>query len=101
MTTETLGWIGVWLLVIGVGAIVVEATLAGIWSLRLTRRGQELSDRLAAEQRMMQSDVDRLRATIAETEVLWQPYRRMLRFLRHPLVIALLQSYARRRAGAR
>lgn len=101
MTDQTVGWIGVWLLVIGVGAIVVEGILAGIWSLRLVKRGQQLSERLTVEQRMMQSDVERLRATIAVTAVLWQPYRRLLRFLRHPLVIALFQSYARRGAAAR
>ncbi len=101
MTSETVGWIGVWLLVVGVVAIAVEGMLAGIWSVRLAKRGQQLSERLTTEQRMMQSDVERLRATIAETAVMWQPYRRVLRFLRHPLVIALLQSYARRRAAAR
>jgi hypothetical protein len=95
-----LGWIGVWLLVAGVLAIVVECALAGLWSVRLSRKARALSLRLANDQRLIQADVERLRVRLADTEALWQPYARVLRFLRHPLVIALLQSYARRRARA-
>jgi len=36
---------------------------------------------------------------MAETQALWQPYAGLLRWLRHPLTIALIQSYARRRAA--
>lgn len=88
-------------MVIGVAAIVVEGVLAMLWSLRIARRGRELSLRLASEQARLRADVERLRATLAETQVLWQPYRRLLRMLRHPLAIALMQSLARRRAAAR
>jgi hypothetical protein len=95
------GLIGVWLLVIGVVAIVLEAALAGFWSVRLARRAQALRLRLMEEQERVQADIERLRLAVAETEALWQPYGRLLRWLRHPLVIALMQSYARRRAGAR
>lgn len=95
-----LSWIGIWLLVGSVVVIVIEAALAGIWSARLARRGRELSRRLATEQAAVQADIARLQATLAETVVLWQPYRRLLRFLQHPLVIALMQSYARRRNAA-
>jgi hypothetical protein len=42
-----------------------------------------------------------LRLAVAEMEVLWQPYGRTLRWLRHPIAIALLQSYMRRRGAAR
>ena len=96
-----LSWIGVWLLVFGVAAIILEGVVAMIWSLRLARRGRELSKRLMSEQTQLHSDVERLRAALAETEVLWQPYRRLLRWLRHPLAIALMQSYATRRASVR
>ena len=96
-----LSWIGVWLLVFGVAAIILEGVVAMIWSLRLARRGRELRKRLMSEQTQLHSDVERLRAALAETEVLWQPYRRLLRWLRHPLAIALMQSYARRRASVR
>ena len=94
-----LGLIGVWLLVIGAVAVVVEGALAGLWSFRLARRAQELRGRLVEEQERLQADVERLRLAIAETETLWQPYARLLRWLRHPIVIALIQSYARRRAA--
>jgi hypothetical protein len=93
--------IGVWLLVAGVGAIVVEGALAGLWSVRLVKRARSLSERLTSEQAQLQADLERLRAALAETQVLWRPYRRALRWFRHPIAIALLQSYARRRAAGR
>ena len=96
-----LGWIGVWLLVAGVVAIIVEGILAGLWSVRLALRTKALSERLMSEQAQLQADLDRLRAAIAEAQVLWRPYRRALRWLRHPIAIALVQSYVRRRAAAR
>ena len=96
-----LGWIGVWLLVVSAVAVVIEGALVGTWALRLTRRGKLLSQRLAEEQRLIEADIARLNAALAETEALWQPYARVLRVLRHPLVIALIQSFARRTAAAR
>jgi hypothetical protein len=48
---------------------------------------------------MVQADLNRLRLAIEETRRLWKPYSRILRWLRHPLVAALLQSYSRRRAA--
>ena len=96
-----LSWIGVWLLVIGGVAIVVEFGLAGLWSARIARRSRTLSERMLAEQAQLQGDVERLQAAIAETRALWRPYSRILRWLRHPIAIALIQSYVRRRAAAR
>jgi len=96
-----LGWIGVWLLVIGAAAIVVEGVFAAVWGFRFAKRTKALSERLTSERAELQADVERLRAAIAEMQVLWQPYRSLLRWLRHPIAIALLQSYARRRVGAR
>lgn len=101
MRVGDLSWIGVWLLVIGVAAIVVELVVAALWSLRIARRGRELSARLASEQGHLQADLERLRSALAETQVLWKPYGRLLRWLRHPIAIALVQSYARRRAVGR
>jgi hypothetical protein len=98
---KDLGWIGVWLLVVGAIAIVAEFALAGLWTFRLSRKAQVLSRRLAEDRLLIQADLERLRVRLADTEALWQPYRRLLRFLQHPLVIALLQSYARRRARTR
>ena len=96
-----LGWIGVWLLVVAAVAILVEFLLAGLWSVRLARRTRVLSEKLQTEQARLRADVERLQAAIEETRQLWQPYRGLLRWLRHPIAIALIQSYARRRAAER
>src|SRR5438552_1508581 len=98
-TDADLAWIGIWLLVVAAIVIVAETVLAGIWSARIARHSQDLSARLAAEQSRLHADVERLREALAETAVLWQPYGRLLRWLSHPLAIALMQSYARRRAA--
>lgn len=95
-----LGWVGVGLLV-GAGVVlIVEAALMAVWGARVGRRTRALADRLATERGLMAADVERLRAALEETRRLWQPYRRALRWLRHPLTIALVRSY-RRRAAAR
>jgi len=98
---DTVGWIGVWLLVAGAVAIVVEGAAAALWGLALAKRTRALSERLEAERGLIEADVQRLRSALEETRQLWKPYRRALRWLRHPITIALLQSYARRRAVIR
>ena len=93
--------IGVWLLVAGAVAIVVEGIIAAVWTVSMAKRARALSEQMEAERGLIEADLARLRAAVEETSRLWTPYRRVLRLLRHPLAIALLQSYARRRAGAR
>jgi hypothetical protein len=95
-----LGWIGVWLLVAAGLAILVELALMAVWGWAIGKRAQTLSEGLQTERGLIESDLQRLRLAIEETRRLWQPYGKALRWLRHPLVIALLQSY-RRRATAR
>lgn len=95
------GWVGIWLLVVSFVAMVVELALMGLWSARLVRKSRALSERLMTEQTRVRADVERLQAALAETGALWQPYRRLFRWLRHPIAIALFQSYMRRRATAR
>ncbi len=92
---------GIWLLVFGVVVIVIELAIAGVWTARIARRSIQLNRRLAEEQRLLQADVERLRRALAEAAELWAPYARLLRYLRHPLIAALIQSYVRRRAAAR
>jgi len=94
-----LGWYGVWLLVGSVAVILVEAALVGIWSLRLGRRARALRVLLEGERGLIEADVARLRAAVEETRTLWRPYARVLRWLRHPLVVALIGSYRRRWAA--
>ncbi len=96
-----LSWIGVWLLIVGAVAIVLEGAVAAMLTVRIARRAQFLKARLKSEQAQLQSAVERLNQALAETQVLSQPYRGLLRWLRHPLTIALMQSFARRRAAAR
>lgn len=98
---STLGWIGVWLLVVSAATIVVEGVLAAVWGAAMAKRARALSERIQTEQRLIEADLARLLAALTETKRLWSPYRRALRWLRHPLTIALLQSYARRRARVR
>ena len=95
--TETLGWVGIGLLVAAGLAIVIEAVVAALWGAALARRALSLSERLKTERGMLESDLEKLRLGLEETERLWRPYRTILRWLGHPLTIALLGSYRRRR----
>lgn len=99
MKVPDLETVGIWLLIASAVLILFEGVLAGIWSLRLSRKARTMSELLAAQQAIIYADIELLRANIAESNQLWQPYRRLLRLLRHPLTIALMQSYARRAAG--
>lgn len=91
-----LGTIGIWLLVAAAIAIIVELTLMAVWGLAMGRRMQALSQRLASQRAEIEADMEKLRRAIEETRVRWRPYSRILRWLRHPLVIALVGSYRRR-----
>ena len=91
--------VGPWLLVLGVAVILMEGAVAIAWTVRLARQGRALAAMLEREQGLVQADVARLRETLEETRRLWEPWRRALRWLRHPLVAALLASFWRRVAG--
>jgi hypothetical protein len=97
----TLAWVGVWLLVASAVAIVVEGAVAAMWGLAMAKRTRVLSEQLETERGLIEADIQRLRSALEETRRLWKPYRRALRWVRHPIAIALLQSYARRRAVIR
>ena len=95
-TLELLGAIGIWLLVAGAVAIILELVLVTVWGLAVARRTAVLTKMVQAEQTAVRADVERLKQAIEEMKRLWQPYRRILRWVRHPLVLALLGSYRRR-----
>ena len=95
------GWIGVWLLVAAALLLVIEGVLAAVWGMAVARRALLLAKLVETEQGAINADLARLRLALAETRRLWRPYRRALRWLRHPLTIALLESFARRRSAAR
>jgi hypothetical protein len=94
-----LGWIGVWLLVAAGLAILIELIVMAVWGLAIGNRARLLSEQLQTERGLIESDLQRLRLALEEMQRLWKPYRRALRWLRHPLVIALLASYRRRLAA--
>ena len=96
-----LGELGIWLLVGSVVVIVIELAVMSIWTLRLARRGRALAAVLMTERGLIEADVARLRVAVEETRRLWQPYARVIRLLRHPLLIALVGSYRRRWAARR
>ena len=93
----TVGWLGVGLLVAAGLAIVVEAVLAAIWGMAVAKGAVKLSASLSSERALLQADLATLRLALEETERLWRPYRTILRWVNHPLTIALLGSYRRRR----
>lgn len=92
--------IGIWLLVGASVLIVAECVVAGIWSARVALQARELSVMIAREQASINQDLERLRLALEETKRLWRPYARVIRWLNHPLVIALFESYRRRRAAS-
>jgi hypothetical protein len=94
-----LGWIGVWLLVAAGLVILVELIVMAVWSLAMGKRTRVLAEQLQSERGLIESDLQRLRLALEEMQQLWKPYRRALRWLRHPLVIALLTSHRRRLAA--
>jgi hypothetical protein len=94
-----LGWAGVWLLALSSSAVVVEGVVMAAWSARLARRAKVLAVRIEQERGIIEADVARLLSALEETQRLWRPYRRALRWLRHPLVVALIGSYRRRLAA--
>jgi hypothetical protein len=91
-----LGWVGVGLLVAAALAIVVEGVVAGLWGAKMAKRTLALKERLETERGLLEVDLEKLRLAIEETQRLWRPYRVVLRWLGHPLTIALLGSYRRR-----
>ena len=92
----TLGWAGVGLLVAAGVAIVIEVVVAALWGRAVAIHALTLLQRLETERALVEDDLEKLRLALEETQRLWRPYRMVLRWLQHPLVIALLGSYRRR-----
>ena len=91
-----MGWVGIGLLVVAGLAIVVECVLMAVWAATMAKRTQAIVEILNTERGLVESDVEKLRLAMEETQRLWQPFRTILRWLGHPLTIALWQSYRRR-----
>jgi len=101
VSLELIGWIGIGVLIAAVLAIVIEGVVAAVWSMRVAKAALLLSDRVESERADIEADVAKLRAALEEMRRLWQPYRRVLRWVQHPLVIALIGSFQRRRMRVR
>jgi hypothetical protein len=95
--TETLGWVGIGLLVVAGLANVVEMVVVAMWGTALAKRTMTLTERLSTERGLLEADLEKLRLALEESKQLWRPYRRIIRWLGHPLTFALVQSYLRRR----
>ena len=88
--------LGPWLLAAAGLVILVEVLVLAFWTRRLARGGQALALMATTQRGLIQADLQHLQATLEETRRLWAPYRRVLRWLRHPLVAALMASFWRR-----
>src|SRR5665213_4039424 len=77
-------------------AMAIPHQAATTLSMTIARRALAVSQRLETERSLVESDLEKLRLALEETKRLWRPYRMILRWVRHPLVIALLGSYRRR-----
>jgi hypothetical protein len=97
---NALGWAGVGMAVAGLLLIVVELALVLPRALRLTKRLRELTLLLDNNRQLTHDELQLLQRATLQTQSLLRPYRRLRRWLTHPLTLALFASY-RRRAAAR
>jgi hypothetical protein len=98
---NTLGWAGVGMAVAGLLLLVIEFVMVLPRALRLTKRLQELNLLLGNNRRLTQDELQLLHKATLETQSLLRPYRRLRRWLTHPLTLALFASYRRRAATRR
>ena len=83
----------------GLGLVGTIATLPR--ALRVRRRAIALRSTIKSNRAEIVAALETLAALQQETEQLLVPWRRLARWLRHPLVVATVQWYLRRRrAGA-
>lgn len=91
------GWVGAGLAGVGFAVVVVEVLLIVLRFLSLTKRVDELNLLLDDSFRLSNHELQILRESTSQTAALLRPYHRIARRLRHPLALALLASYRRRR----
>jgi hypothetical protein len=85
--------------VIGLVAILIELVLIVPRALRLNLQAAVLVDSIEETRVAIEASLAELRTAGRETHILWRPYRRVVRWLSHPLTIAVFESYRRRRSG--
>ena len=91
--------VGTWLLIGALALVVVEVLLIVPMAVRLRRRLTVLRDLTAGSTAEIRAQLVTLQAGRAELTGRLRPYRRLWRILNHPLAVALLASYQRRRAS--
>jgi hypothetical protein len=87
--------------VAGLLAVVCELVLVLPRVMRLTKRLRELNLLLDNNLRLTQDELQLLQQARIETHSLLRPYRRLRRWLVHPVTLALFASYRRRAATRR
>jgi hypothetical protein len=98
---NALGWAGVGMAVAGLLLIIVELALVLPRALRLTKRLRELNLLLENNRQLTHNELQLLQQATLQTQLLLRPYRRLRRWLTHPLTLALFASYRRRAATRR
>jgi hypothetical protein len=88
------------MLVIAGGATLVALLAVLPRALRVRRLARGLRASVVALQVELEAAIGEFVARRAETEALLLPWRRLRRWLRHPLVVALIQWQMRRRRAA-
>lgn len=91
------GWIGAGLAGAGFAVVLVELLLIALRFVSLTKRVDELNLLLDNDIRLSNDELQILRESTSQTAALLRPYHRIARRLRHPLALAFLASYRRRR----
>lgn len=85
----------------GLLLIVIELILIIPRAVRLTNRINQLNLLFEDSLRLTHDELQSLREARVETQSLLRPYRRIARWLGHPVTLALLASYRRRRTARR
>ena len=93
------GWLGLTLLGLGLLAIAFELLLILSSVRSLLRRIQQLRTLWVAESGYLDEQMARLRLTQRDWRTASLPLRRLRRWLFHPISLALMASYRRRRTA--
>lgn len=99
--SDLAGQVGLALVLAGVVLLVVAVLAVVPRALRVRRRALALRASVLDAQRDAMTALALLEEQRAETEELLVPWRTLLRWARHPLVVATLAWYRRRRAAQR
>ena len=92
-------WVGLGLMAFGLLVALAGVARALPRAVRVRRQVVAFQRLLAQGGGAVIAELEELQVQREERAALLKPYRRWLKRARHPLLIALAQSYARRRGG--